>query len=165
MTKEKEKETKNVVVFQTNNMADALGSIRLGKWSRRKGGLTAKKYIPGSLVVFRHTVKGGGKGEYYISGIATKRSDDLTYNEKEINANWPSLDNTEGEFQFHPLTPVPVRATEFNVEFRGTKKANGRNHAFKLNDEQYQKLLSKVTEYSLKPGTNVINANWPNLVA
>ena len=154
MTKEK----KNVVVFQTNNMADALGSIRLGKWARRKGGLTDKKYIPGSLVVFRHTVNGGGKGEYYISGIATKRSDDLTYNEKEINSNWPSLDNTEGEFQFTPFNNiVPVRKDEFDGVFRGTGKANGRNHAFEIEDEQYQKLLSKVTEYSiLLPKTNLV---------
>ena len=142
---------KNIVVFQTNNMADALGSIRLGKWARRKGGLSETKYTPNSLVVFRHTEKGGGQGEYYIAGIATKINNELTYDEQIINANWPSLDNTEGEFQFHPFTnPTPVRAKEFNEEFGGTKKANGRNHTFELNEKNYQKLISKVTEYSIK---------------
>ena len=150
MTNQEQQEQKNVVIFQTNNMADALGSIRLGKWARRKGGLTEKKYTPNSLVIFRHTEKGGGRGEYYISGIATKINPLLTYNEKEINSNWSSLHNTDGEFQFHPFNnPVPVRKNDFDGVFR-SKRANGRNHAFELNEEKYQLLINKVTEYSIK---------------
>jgi hypothetical protein len=134
---------KKVVVFKTSSWIDLQRSINLGKWARRKGGLT--HYEAGDIVVFQY------KGDYYITGIASGINLDLTVDVKVVNENWNSKDNTEGQFEFIPFKElIPFTKEDFEKEFKNSRTESkgkpvsiGFNHYIEINDDQFRSLLSK----------------------